>query len=62
MYWATSPERETRIDQACRKWPAYSVTAEQSMRVGETVETVPTPHKAELDFFDAYNAGMRKPR
>jgi para-nitrobenzyl esterase len=40
-------------------WPAYGPGDERSMRLGETPGPISVPDKAQLDFFDLYNARPR---
>jgi para-nitrobenzyl esterase len=42
------------------KWPEYSAKDDRAMKLGEVVEAIPAPNKAELDFFDEYNARRRQ--
>jgi para-nitrobenzyl esterase len=43
------------------EWPAYSPADERLLKLGEAVEAIAMPYKAELDFFDAFAASKRTP-
>jgi para-nitrobenzyl esterase len=60
-YWANFAATGDPNGAGLPNWPPYSVADERSMKLGETVEAIPTPHKAELDFLDAYSLKKRRP-
>jgi len=55
-YWVNFARSGDPNGPGVPKWPAFTVESEQSMELGDKVRPIPTPHKAELDFFDQYNA------
>ncbi len=58
-YWVNFATTGDPNGKALPKWPAFSAKAEQAMRLGETVEPIPAPHKEALDFLDAQDAKRR---
>ena len=42
------------------KWPAYQTKDDTAMSFGDTIETIPVPHKPALDFLDTYYEGLWK--
>lgn len=58
-YWANFAKTGDPNGKGVPKWPAYTMSTEQAMRLGETVAPMPAPHKAQLDFFDAFAAKRR---
>jgi para-nitrobenzyl esterase len=55
-YWANFARTGDVNGPGVPLWPRYSIPARRVMRLGEKVEAISAPHKAELDFFDAWNA------
>ena len=53
-YWANFARGGNPNGPGVPSWPAYSQTDEKSMLLGDKIEAIPTPHKAELDFLDKY--------
>jgi para-nitrobenzyl esterase len=58
-YWVNFAKNGDPNGPGLPEWPAYSKTAERSMRLGGKVEPISVPNTAELDFFDQYYARQR---
>ena len=61
-YWANFARTGDPNGGGLPDWPAYLSTTEKAMRLGETIQAIPTPHQAELDFFDTWDSRARAAR
>jgi len=59
-YWVNFAKNGDPNGPGLPEWPACSRNDERSMKFGDTIEAIPIPGKAELDFFDEYNARGRQ--
>jgi para-nitrobenzyl esterase len=55
-YWANFARSGDPNGAGLPKWPAYGGAEPRAMRLGLKLEAIPVPHKAELDFLDAFHA------
>jgi para-nitrobenzyl esterase len=59
-YWANFARSGDPNGRGVARWPPYTMRDERSMKLGEAVEAIATPHKDELDFFDRLNETRRR--
>jgi para-nitrobenzyl esterase len=60
-YWVNFARTGNPNGAGLPEWPAYSPADERLLKLGEAVEAIDMPYKAELDFFDAFAASKRTP-
>lgn len=58
-YWVNFAKTGDPNGRGVPAWPVFTRADERSMKLGETLEPIPTPARAELDFFDQFNARRR---
>ncbi len=59
-YWVNFTTTGDPNGRGLPKWPAFTLADEKAMLIGDAIEPIPAPHKAELDFFDEFNARRRR--
>ncbi len=59
-YWVNFAKTGDPNGPGLPKWPAFSGSNQQSMRLGEVIEVILTPDKEKLDFLDEFNAKRRQ--
>ena len=59
-YWVNFARRGDPNSSALPLWPMYVQHDQRSMKLAVPCEPIPTPHQAELDFFDAFYAAKRR--
>ena len=58
-YWVNFAATGDPNGKGLPKWPAYEQRTDLLMEFGDEVTMRPVPHKAQLDFFEAYNNKLR---
>lgn len=58
-YWVNFARTGNPNGAGLPRWPVYREKTDRALEIGDTVATVETPHKAELDFLDRYFARER---
>jgi para-nitrobenzyl esterase len=58
-YWVNFATTGDPNGKGLPKWPAYQEKSDMAMGLGDKIEAIPTPHKAQLDFLDTYFASLR---
>jgi para-nitrobenzyl esterase len=58
-YWVNFATTGDPNGQGLPKWPVYEEKADLVMELGNQIEPRPQPHRAALDFFDAWFANLR---
>jgi para-nitrobenzyl esterase len=58
-YWVNFAKTGDPNGPGLDPWPAYTTSNERALRLGETIQPIPIPDHAQLDFFDRYNNPTR---
>ena len=59
-YWVNFAKTGNPNGSGLPEWPAFTQQHEESMHFEGTIGAIPTPQKAQLDFFDAWYAQQRE--
>jgi len=59
-YWVNLAATGDPNGKGLPKWPAYKAKDDQAMALGDKIEVMPVPHKAQLDFLDEYYEKQRQ--
>jgi para-nitrobenzyl esterase len=59
-YWVNFATTGDPNGPGLPEWPAYSTKDERSIKLAGEVQTIATPQKKQLDFFDTYSTSKRR--
>ena len=59
-YWLNFARTGNPNGSGLPDWESYNLKTDQVMQLGDSIRMIPTPNKTQLDFFDDYEAYLRK--
>jgi Carboxylesterase type B len=59
-YWFNFAKTGDPNGPGLPNWDSYNIKTDQVMQLGDSIKMVPTPNKEQLNFFDDYEASLRK--